>query len=214
MLPTFHFPEGIHSFFSYEKKDSTVLSANEYAIVEKYGAKRMTDFCTGRYCLRQCTEKLGFTGDILIGERGKPLLPNHIAASISHSKTLCGAIAANTDSFVALGFDIETAGRVHKDMWHLLFTKNETEMLMAMDTEQQQLHTTIFFSMKEAFYKMQYPITGTYLDFPEVEIQMDNDQFYVKLLRNVDPQFTEGSLTKGSMAVHKEQVITWCTMPA
>ena len=214
MIPALFFPEGISYYFTEDQKDMSVLKPNELMIVEKYGAKRMSDFCTGRYCLRKCMEPLGFDGEILVGERGMPLLPTHITASLSHSKTLCGAIAGHKEQFQSLGFDIETCGRVHTDMWRLLFTKNETEFLNSLDTERRNLLSTVFFSLKEAFYKLQYPLTGVFLDFPEVEVMVENDELHVKLLRRVNGHFTEGLLTGGRMLHHNEQVITYCVLPA
>jgi phosphopantetheine--protein transferase-like protein len=214
MLPVINFPNGVHAFFSYDKKDISVLSANEFAIAEKYGTKRLGDFCTGRYCLRSCTELLGYSGDILVGERGKPLLPDNIAASVSHSKTLCGAIAADTTLFQSVGIDIESIGRVHKDMWHLLFTPNETSQLVCLDEPAQQKLSTIFFSMKEAFYKMQYPLTATYLDFKEVEVIAQQGRYSVKLLTHVNEQFRSGTQVNGTTHSHNDQIITWCLLPS
>ncbi len=213
MIPSRFFPGGICYFFSEEKKDKSILSENEWMIVQKYGTKRLADFCTGRYCMRKCTEQLGFSGDILIGDRGMPLLPNHITASLSHSKNLCGAIAGDKDLFLSLGLDIETCGRVHKKMWYLLFTKNEIEYLNSLDDEQQDFISTVFFSLKEAFYKLQYPLTGIFLDFPEVEIVMINNRFYVKMLRHVTSLFAEGRLIQGSILKYYDQVITYCSLP-
>lgn len=208
------FPEGISSYFTEDRKDANVLTTNERTISATYGSKRLADFCTGRYCLRQSTSPLGFEGEILIGERGMPLLPAHITASISHSKTMCGAIAAHKEQYISLGFDIETNGRVHKDMWHLLFTENETDYLNSLGENEQNLTSTIFFSLKEAYYKMQYPLTGTFLDFPEVEVLADNDTLAVKLLREVNERFITGHITPGYIIQHENQVITYCTIPA
>jgi 4'-phosphopantetheinyl transferase EntD len=214
MILSPNLPADIHFFFSEEKMDIHVLLEGEREIAKGYGAKRFADFCTGRYCLRRCTEAFGFTGDILIGERGMPLLPRHITASLSHSKKLAGAIAGHKDKYLSVGLDIETCGRVHKDMWYLLFTGNETAFLNSLDDEQRTFLSAVFFSMKEAFYKLQYPLTGIFLDFTEVEIVVEEERFYVKTLRHVTDLFPEGRLTEGKIIQHNDQVITYCIMPA
>lgn len=206
------FPGDIYYYFSEEKHDVGVLVGGELAIVKDYGAKRITDFCTGRYCLRKSTEALAFSGEILVGERGRPLLPGHITASLSHSRKLSGAIAGHKDRYLSVGLDIETNGRVYRDMWYLLFTKNETLYLDSLDEERRSYMSTVFFSMKEAFYKLQYPLTNIFLDFPEVEIVVKDEAFYVKVLRHVSGLFTEGKLVQGHVIRHGDQVITYCTM--
>ena len=214
MVLSSFFPPGVHYSFTMEQKDITVLSPQELAQVEKYGTKRLTDFCTGRYCLRQATAPLGFTGDILIGERGMPLLPADITASPSHSKTLCGAIAAHRSLYTSLGFDIETNSRVHKEMWRLLFTQSEIYYLNSLSADEQLLTSTVYFSLKEAFYKLQFPLTHTYLDFLEVEITNDDGQLAIRLLRDVAEGFVKGQLFAGYMHHYNGHVITYCTLPA
>ncbi len=206
------FPSDVHYFFTKEKQDWSVLSENEMALAEKYGTKRKADFVTGRYCLRQCTGILGYNGDILIGERGMPVLPPHIAASVSHSRSLCGAVAGPKNSYLSLGIDIETAGRVNKDLWHLLFTASEQEYLDSLSPEEQQLQSTVFFSLKEAYYKCQYPLTGTYLDFTEVAVIVKNQNLFVQLLKDIPGPFIKGGLTEGKMTTYGTQVITFCAL--
>lgn len=214
MLPHGFFPADVQYFFSGEKFDRQALSDNEWQQAKSYGAKRLTDFCTGRYCLRRCTEPLGFSGDILIGERGKPMLPGHIAASLSHSKTLCGAIAGDKNRYLSMGLDIETFGRVHGELWYMLFTKRETDFLHSLNKEDQPRAATIFFSLKEAFYKLQYPLTSVFLDFPQVEVEVVNGNYHVRLLQHVNDMFAENILVPGMVTHVDDQIITYCVLPA
>jgi len=141
-----------------------------------------------------------------------PLLPGHITASLSHSKHLCGAIAAPKDRYASIGLDIETNGRVSKGMWHLLFSDAEAAYLNDLSDDRQQQVTTIFFSMKEAFYKMQYPLTNTFLDFHDVEMVADGDRYATKLLRDTG-DFQQGQLFPGSVHHAGEETITFCALP-
>ena len=213
MISPIFFPGDISYYFSAGRHGADALSENELEIARQYGAKRFSDFCTGRYCMRQCTAPLGFSGDILIGERGMPLLPDNITASLSHSKKICGAIAGDKSKFLSLGIDIESCGRVKRDMWYLLFTKKEIDFLELHNEEQIQFLATAFFSLKEAFYKLQYPLTGTFLDFPEVEVAVINNRYYIKLLRPVAGIFTEGRLFSGSLFRYKDEVVTYFALP-
>ncbi len=57
-------------------------------------------------------------------------------------------------------------------MWDLVFTENEKKYLSALSNEDKLVQSTAIFSIKEAFYKFQYPISKTYLDFLEVEVAL------------------------------------------
>lgn len=213
MIPAGFFPDQIHYFFSETRFDQSVLSANELLQAQRYGSKRLSDFSTGRHCLRQTLLPFGFTGDILTGERGMPLLPDGITASVSHSMQLCGAVACSKDSFLSVGIDIETIGRVSKEMWYLLFTAREMAYLNTLQAADVPEVTTVFFSLKEAFYKLQYPITNVFLDMTDVEVEAVDGRYYVRLLHQVHDSFRAGQLVAGSLLLLNGQVLTYCTMP-
>jgi 4'-phosphopantetheinyl transferase EntD len=205
-------PPDIHHFFTTERHDSSVLSDSEREASKKFGEKRLADFSTGRYCLRQSTAPIGFSGEVLIGEKGMPMLPANITASVSHSNHLCGAIAARKDQYLSVGLDIETRDRVHKPMWHLLFTDEEMQMLESMSAEKQSYLTTVFFSLKEAYYKLQYPLTNTFLHFHDVEIFSKGDEFYIKTITPTS-LFSSGHLIKGHVLQFENDIITYCLLP-
>ncbi len=207
------FPEGIIPFFTQHRRGVEVLLPTEAEIAASYGSKRLSDFCTGRYCLRSCTNLLGFNGEILIGDRGMPLLPTGIVGSVSHSKVLSGAVAASTEDFLALGLDVESNGRIGRDMWHLLFNEAESGFLNSLSFEDQVLTATKYFSAKEAFYKMQYPLSRIYLDFHDVEMLPENgDVLLLKLLSDAGP-FKKGNQFELSAKVAGNEIVTFCALP-
>ena len=214
MVPTDFFPPGIKHYFTTEKHGPEALSEAEQMVSARFGAKRLSYFCTGRYCLRFCMEALGATGDILVGERGMPVLPDGLTASVSHSKVLSGAIAASKRSFASVGVDVETVGRVHGDMWHLLFNRDEIEYLQAIPSEmEREIISTSFFSLKEAFYKMQFPLTATYLDLHDAEVTLSRSGYVLRLLENAG-NLAAGQLFSGGVHYNGSEVITFCTLPA
>jgi 4'-phosphopantetheinyl transferase EntD len=105
-------------------------------------------------------------------------------------------------------------GRVHQEMWRLLFTQTESEYLESLSHPRQDVMATTFFSLKEAYYKLQYPLTGVFLDFPEVEIIVAGDDLFVKLLRHVNAAFAKNSVIQGYALQHNDHVVTYCTLPA
>lgn len=209
MVPAGYFPSQVVHYFSGQRHGTEVLLPAEMELSAGYGTRRLSDFCTGRYCLRQCTTQLGYTGEIPIGERGMPVLPHHITASVSHGKQLFGAIAAPAATYSSIGLDIETIGRVQDGMWHLLFTGAEQHYLSKTPAADRDYAATLIFSLKEAFYKMQFPHTHTYLDFHEAEVTIA-ERTHITLLRDVTTDFAAGYKTEGHITTVGNDLITYC----
>lgn len=187
------------------------LTANEKLLTTKFADKRLKDFSTGRFCARKAMELIGYEPcEILMGTDKQPIWPKGIVGSISHTSKLTGAVVGLNGQIRAIGVDIEAIGKINTEMWRLLYTEKEKDLLNSLPPEQIAYYTTLFFSFKESFYKMQHPLTNTYLDFIDVEISRLDDQFIIKVLK----QFSESNLLPTATSLHyqqeKNQIITWC----
>lgn len=165
-------PSTIQSIFTTHKQElpnhKLTLPPNH-----QFSPKRLADFSTGRYCAIKALEQLGIQDAIIpMGEDRAPIWPEGIVGSISHCDSLTGAIVAKSADHISLGLDIEEIGRVTPDLWDLVFTENEKSYLFGLSDEDLLVQSTAMFSIKEAFYKFQYPITKTFLDFLEVEVDL------------------------------------------
>lgn len=109
---------------------------------------------------------------IPIGPNREPIWPEGVVGSISHCDTLAGAIVAKKSDHISLGLDIEEIGRVTPNLWDLVFTENEKNYLSQLSDEDKRVQSTAIFSIKEAFYKFQHPLTKTFLDFLDVEVAL------------------------------------------
>lgn len=199
------------SYFTTTFIGAEELMPNEKLLTSKFSEKRIKDFSTGRFCARKAMEHIGHErSEILMGTDKQPIWPNGLVGSISHTSALTGAIVGFSSQIKAIGLDIETIGKITPEMWGLLYTKNEKDFLNTLPLEQVPYYTTLFFSFKESFYKMQHPITKTYLDFIEVEISRLDAQFTIKVLK----QFSEKDLLPTTTLLHHQQennqIITWC----
>jgi len=92
--------------------------------------------------------------------------------SISHCDSLAGAIVAKKSDHISLGLDNEEIGRVTPDFFDLVFTENEKRYLSSFTRRKLEEQSTAIFSIKEAFYKFQHPLTNTFLDFLDVEVSL------------------------------------------
>lgn len=199
------------SYFTTTFVGAEELMPNEKLLITNFSEKRIKDFSTGRFCARKAMEHIGYeTCEILMSTDKQPIWPDGLVGSISHTSALTGAIVGLSSQIKAIGLDIENIGKINKDMWRLLYTENEQVFLNSVPPEVLTFYTTLFFSCKESFYKMQHPITKTYLDFIEVEISRLDAQFTIKVLK----QFPEKYLLPTTTLLHQQQennqIITWC----
>jgi 4'-phosphopantetheinyl transferase EntD len=188
MIPDLGLPSGIFStYFSTAFAGPEVLSAAEFELVKTYAPQRISDFASGRSCARKAMELLGIKdAEVLKGVHNEPLWPEGIIGSISHTHEMAGAIVAHSEQVRGIGIDIERIGRVKAGMWDLLFSDYEKNFLLGFPEKEQAVYTTALFSMKESFYKMQFPITRTSLWFHDVEISEKNGAFRLLVLKDFD----------------------------
>ena len=173
----------LKGFFALNKHELPIHKTNLLPN-DQFSQKRLADFSTGRFCAKKALEQLGFYDVIIpIGEDREPIWPHGIVGSISHCDTLVGAIVAKKSEHASLGLDIEEIGRVTPDLYDLVFTESEKNYLASFTGRQLEEQSTLIFSIKEAFYKFQHPITKTFLDFLDVEV-VTPDLSKIKVLSN------------------------------
>ncbi len=202
-------PEGVWSFFTASKFGEEKLLTEELMCTGDLGEKRLQDFATGRYCAHQCLTRVGINQPVLSGASGNPIWPEGILGSISHSEYLTGAIISNSTDYLSLGLDIETIGRVEHDLWFLFFTQSEIRQLESFSLKKQYEMSTVFFSVKEAYYKMQYPITRTFMDFHECEIQSDGENYLISSEKDNLPPLLHGRRIEVQYVQFEEEIISW-----
>jgi 4'-phosphopantetheinyl transferase EntD len=179
--------ELFHSFFSDQFFSEEALRPNERSLISNWSNKRIAEFSTGRYCARRTLESLGLGyQDILIGAGREPLWPDGVTGSISHCDNLVGAITASTAKVKATGLDIEIIGRVEQELWELVFTSTERNFLKQLTPELAALYSTVIFSAKECFYKLQYPLTKIYIDFKDVEISIEEEMLKITFVKGFE----------------------------
>ena len=154
----------------------------------QFSPKRLADFSSGRYCATKAIEQLEIKDVIIpIGKDREPIWPEGIVGSISHCDRLTGAIVAKNTHHISLGLDIEEIGRVTPDLWDLVFTESEKKYLVGISKIEKEVKSTAIFSVKEAFYKFQHPLTKTFLDFLDVEVCLE-DFSRINVLSNLIPE--------------------------
>jgi 4'-phosphopantetheinyl transferase EntD len=144
------------------------LFADELAYLARAVPKRRAEFGTARLCARRALARLGITaGSLVPHEDRAPRWPDGSVGSLTHTHEYCAAVVASTATHVSLGVDAERERALDAPLIEMICTARERERTPASDA-------IVIFAAKEAFYKCQYPLTRTYLDFLDVDLYLDH----------------------------------------
>jgi 4'-phosphopantetheinyl transferase EntD len=146
------------------------LFDDERAAVAGAVGKRVREFGAGRFAARCALGDLGLEPcSIPRADDRRPCWPSGVVGSISHGGDVAVAGLASSRRFAGLGVDLEVAGRVTGPLHARLFTATERSRYERRPGD----WATLLFSAKEAVYKAVNPLTGRYIGFQEVEVDVD-----------------------------------------
>lgn len=149
------------------------LYPEENRLCEGWSDGRRREFNAGRAAARKALAAAGAPqGPLPRCSNGAPQWPAHFTGSLSHTRDWAVAVAGASPPWRALGLDIERIGRVQPKLWRLLFQPSELDWLRGLPEQALPRTTTLLFSAKEAFYKLQQALGGGWLGFLEAEIQL------------------------------------------
>ena len=137
---------------------------------------RQREFAAARVAARRALARLGVEAGGLVPHADRsPRWPDGIVGSITHTRDLCLVAVARRGRLASVGIDVERVSAATTDIEELVCTPAERPWLDAQPAAQRGANVRLFFSAKEAFYKCQYPLTKTYLDFQDVELAIGGD---------------------------------------
>jgi 4'-phosphopantetheinyl transferase EntD len=100
---------------------------------------------------------------------GAPTWPKGIVGSLAHDRETAVAAVSSTSRLLALGIDIEPAEPLPEDLIDIVTTDDERRRL-----GMSPFYARCLFVLKEAVYKASFPLNGLFLDFYDVEIDIEN----------------------------------------
>ncbi|MEG3630301.1 4'-phosphopantetheinyl transferase family protein [Streptomyces poriticola] len=155
----------------------TPLHPQEEALVARAVAKRRREFTVVRSCARRAMEKLGVPPQaVLIGERGAPIWPEGILGSMTHCDGYCAAALVRDTDLASLGIDAEPDAPLPDGVLSAVSLPAEQARLRTLAGERPEVHwDRLLFSAKESVYKAWFPLTRTWLDFGEADIEIAAD---------------------------------------
>ena len=155
------------------------LAEAELHYIAGVSERRKTEFSTSRYAIRSLIQSQCDTWQGVIPDsQHMPVWPEGWRGSISHSRGICTVTVAQKTRVSAIGIDLESLDRLRPELWHKIATRDELEQIERYCSKSSygmaDLMTAVF-SLKEAFYKYQYPLTGLWLGFLDVHLSFTSD---------------------------------------
>src|SRR4029077_2872870 len=125
---------------------------------------------------RRALAELGHGGVALRrGADPRPIWPDGIVGSITHSSGYCAAAAAPSHIFRAIGLDAERVG-VERSLWPQICLPAEIDWLESLPEKLRTTAATLIFSAKEAFYKCLCGVGGGWLEFHDVAVRIEGPE--------------------------------------
>lgn len=161
--------------------DECGLFPEEKASVGTMTVQRRREFMTGRTYAHAVIRRLGMqAGPILVNEDRSPRWQQGIVGSITHSADRCAVAVALSEHVAGIGIDIERISDTGDDIKSMLGPE-ESRALEGMAHEERYRMMCLLFSAKESFFKMQYPLTGRWLEFDDVTARiLDGERFEIR----------------------------------
>ncbi|MEU6818562.1 4'-phosphopantetheinyl transferase superfamily protein [Streptomyces sp. NPDC046860] len=170
-------PDAVVAVESYGPPDDdpdAVLFPEERVLVARAVAKRQREFASVRVCARRAMEKLGLPpAPVPTGERGAPLWPDGVLGSMTHCDGYRGAALARTGGLASLGIDAEVHEPLPEGVLDSVSLPAERDRHRALAAARPGVHwDRLLFSAKESVYKAWFPLTRSWLDFLEADIEL------------------------------------------
>lgn len=150
--------------------DGSCLEEVERALMDGWALPRQQEFAAGRLCGRRALLRLGEPPVPLLRDAdGLPLWPTRVVGSISHCRSIAAAALRRRNGVnTLLGFDLEKTNRLSQRASRRVL--HPREVSFAGDD---QVRATVLFSLKEAFYKAQFPRWRTPGNFQDIALAVD-----------------------------------------
>ena len=164
---------------------ATDLLPEERKLIGSWAPSRQREFVTGRMCARRALDLLGVDASGLLPDAdGIPQWPEDTVGSISHCRGVAMAMVAKSVDCRLLGLDLEKTNRLSAGA-----IKQVLHPMEEIFTGGDQLKASILFSLKEAFYKDQFPKWHAVGNFSDLALEVDLTKGTAKI-REMDARFS------------------------
>ena len=131
------------------------------------------------------------------GAAGEPVWPAGWVGSISHAEPYSVAVVAPANFARSMGVDIEAERPVSQAFAERVCSASELAALRALGPDGQLGHgAAVIFSVKEAVYKLRFPLSGEAWSLRRAEIRLNEGDFMATFREAVAP-FEQGFQLEG-----------------
>ena len=163
--------------------DEQVFYPKELLSISSASAKRRRHFRNGRWCARRALESLGYAPvAINQGPNHEPLWPSGVVGSISHCSGYSCAAVGDSKVFSAIGIDAEPNKPLRPELRPLIAGTRELALIDQLTASDDSVSwDKLLFCIKEAAYKSWFPRNRMWLDFYDIDanIERGNGTFSV-----------------------------------
>jgi 4'-phosphopantetheinyl transferase EntD len=178
--------------------------------------RRKAEFAAGRTCSRQALRALGLPElPILRGDDRQPLWPAGVVGSITHCDGYCAAAVAHAADFSAIGIDAEINEPLPENVLRSVAFGDEIDWLQSLPRVG-VCWDRLLFSIKEAVYKAWYPRGRRWLDFHQVNVDLDVEKatFYARISGAPPSGVSDGLVYRGFYLATQSLILTSVCVPA
>lgn len=176
------FPHDVVTSDTEEPGDSSDLMPSERRFIQCAIPKRISEFAAGRRCARRAIMSLGRGAspvELPVNADRTVRWPQGLIGSITHTMGYCAVAVASSEEYAGIGLDVERIGAVPLEAIPQICTEAEQAWLEMLPVAARAKLATLVFTAKECFYKCQYCITRAWLDFKDVQVRVDAQDFFV-----------------------------------
>ncbi|HQU08553.1 MAG TPA: 4'-phosphopantetheinyl transferase superfamily protein, partial [Opitutales bacterium] len=169
----------------------STLTLEEKIFAEKLADRRKSEWAAGRHCAQQALRSLGAShGPLLSDATRAPIWPNGFMGSIAHTHHHAFAAVGKAVQGASIGIDVEIIDRLPIRLWSKTLVEAELQALTQMPESERGRYATAIFSLKEAFYKYQFPISQSWLGLLDACVYFAEDDTQtatLEILQSIGP---------------------------
>lgn len=205
-------PECVEVSECYHDGDPEALYVEEREYLARVVPKRRAEFATTRRCVREALSRLGLERPPMIpGAGGAPVWPSGVVGSITHCSGYRAAAVALGSMIRAVGIDAEPAEPLPTEVIDLVVGSKEIKALQRLSEQNPDVPwECLLFSIKEAVYKVWFPLSRTWLDFKDARVTIDAAGTFTAVLSETVDSLDRSPLRKveGKWACDQRHVLS------
>lgn len=178
---------------------------------------RRDEFAAGRAAARGALATLAIAPvPIPRAADRRPLWPNGIIGSISHTDGIAAAIVGHNQPTAGVGLDIEGDAPLKKELLKYILTRSEAAARKARPLVASSSRCKATFAAKEALFKAIYPITGQFFGFLDANVDLLESGNWTATLCDTAPALPASMVISGGKwaAVDGHVIATVCILNA